>query len=286
MFDVDVARADQRLLDAAALVVDEILAVTSLDPASILLVGATCRDVLHSALGHEFDARATDDIDIGIALDDWRAITQIHETFKTVATKRNGIRYRIAGAFNVDVMPFGGVEDPSGLSQPPARGEDLIVFGFADVLTHAMPLPLRGGRTIRIPRPAGYAALKLRSWIDRSRVGEYKDAEDLALVAYWYQESQEIRDELWDPERELDRLAGEFGLDDRRGAVALLRRDLMAQLSPAAQEELADLMAPLEAQDFADRLELPPLAPTRFAARERRTYAEILSSLREDVRSR
>jgi predicted nucleotidyltransferase len=42
----------------------------------------------------------------------------------------------------VDVMPFGEVEDPDGISSPAARREDLIVFGFHNVFERAAHLSL------------------------------------------------------------------------------------------------------------------------------------------------
>lgn len=271
---IDVDRADARLLDGVAAVVDTLIEVTDLAADSVLLAGATCRDVLHSALGHRFATARTSDIDLGIAIDDWRAMEQIHHEFHRQKLGTNNIRYKIAG-LAVDVMPFGGVEDPVGLSRPATRSEDLVVFGFSDVHKHAMRLTLPGGRAIRIPHPAGYAALKLRSWIDRSAYGEYKDAADLALVAFWYQESAEIRSQLWDPERELGLLA-ELGLDDEVGAVALLRRDMNRQLGADARQVLAHLTAKLDRQDLADRFLQPPNAPRRFGSAQRRAFVDQL----------
>lgn len=189
---IDLSAVDERNYDHITPVIAELTSQVGMDPDSILLVGAACRDVLHAAFGQAFPARGTTDTDLGIAVSDWTISERIESSFPRIGS--SGIRYRIAG-ISVDVMPFGEVEDPEGISQPAPRGEDLVVFGFRDVYERAVQLTLPNGQSIRLPQPAGYVALKMRSWIDRSQYhGQDKDAKDLALATFWYQESSEIVD--------------------------------------------------------------------------------------------
>ena len=191
---IDVRRADPRLLDDVTHVVAELQRVVSLDPARVLLVGAGCRDIIHSSLGLLFRPTATSDTDLGIAIEEWSVAERIEAAFTRIGS--NGIRYRIDG-FSVDIVPFGGIENPDGLARPATREDDLVVFGYQDVYRHAVPLTLHDGSVIRMPQPAGYAALKMRAYIDRSPDGEDKDARDLALAAFWYQQSSEVADRLY-----------------------------------------------------------------------------------------
>lgn len=64
-------RADERLLDDLTKIVDVLMDLTGIDPGQILVVGAGCRDIMHSALGYEFPLRSTSDTDLGIAVADW-----------------------------------------------------------------------------------------------------------------------------------------------------------------------------------------------------------------------
>ncbi len=74
----------------------------------------------------------------------------------------------------------------------------MSVWAFEKIFSRSLPLDLTSAVTIRIPTIAGYAAAKLAAWLDRSQWGEPKDANDLALVAYWYSESPGVADRLYD----------------------------------------------------------------------------------------
>lgn len=231
----DLTRVDARLFDMVTPVVEELASGTGLEAGCILLVGAACRDILHAAFGHDFSARATTDTDIGIAVKDWIVSDLIEERYTRVGS--NGIRYRIAG-INVDIMPFGEIENPEGISMPASRNEELVVFGYRDVYERALPLTLPNGQTIRIPQPAGYVALKMRACIDRSAYyGQDRDVRDLALAAFWYQNWEEAEDRLYGSEFEL---LADLDMDFDVAAVRLLGLDAAAQLSQANRAELAD----------------------------------------------
>lgn len=254
---IDLERVDPRWYDEITPVVEELTRTVGLDPDRVLVVGAGCRDILHAALGHTFALRATTDTDIGIAVNDWGVTERIDACFRRVGS--NGIRYYVAGLF-VDIMPFGEIEDPEGISRPAARGEDLVVFGFRDVYERAVPLPLPGGMTVRLPQPAGYTALKMRSWIDRSAYGDDKDAKDLALATYWYQESPVAQGRLYDTDAGFDLLT-EVDMDTDLAAARLLGLDAAAQLSPANRADLADRWAQQDLRVLARDFTLPAAGP-------------------------
>lgn len=251
---IDLARVDDHFYDILIPVVGELTSRTGLEPGDILLVGAACRDVLHAALGHSFPARATTDVDLGIAVSDWKVSERIEALFARIGS--NGIRYRIAGVA-VDIMPFGDVENPEGISRPGARGEDLVVFGFRDVYDRAIPLKLPNGQTIRLPQPAGYAALKMRSSIDRAEFyGHDKNAEDLALAAFWYQNAPEIQDRLYNTDAGFGILS-ELEMDTDLAAVRLLGMDAAAQLSPANRDDLIRRWGDQDLETLARDFTLP-----------------------------
>jgi predicted nucleotidyltransferase len=233
---LDLARSDPALLHLVDLVVTELSTrSTHLRADHVMLVGAGCRDIMQSALGHEFGLRATADIDLGLAVANWAAYDELTGRFP--ASGDTGIRYRVAGV-HTDLMPFGAVEDPRGTVTPPARRESMSVWSFAEVFEGALPLALPSGHTIRIPTVAGYAALKLAAWLDRSAYGEYKDASDIATVLYWYSKSPELRTHLYDTDRGQGLLLQE-GLDDSAAACRVLGQDLAETLGPARVYELA-----------------------------------------------
>lgn len=166
-----------------------------LRPDHIMVVGAWCRDILHGALGHTFSTAATRDLDLALALSSWDAYSALAASFTRVGN--TGIRFRIADA-DVDLLPFGDIEDPQGVVEPPSHGEALSVWAFEEIFAGSLPLALTGRLSIRIPTVAGYAAAKLGAWLDRSEWHEAKDAADLALIMHWYAESTVVQDRLYD----------------------------------------------------------------------------------------
>lgn len=271
---IDLSRVDPRSFDHIRIVVEELEKTVGLDPDCVLVVGAACRDILHAALGHTFHVRSTDDMDLGIAVNDWTVSERIEEKFERVGT--NGIRYRV-GNIPVDIMPFGAIEHPEGITHPTARGEDLVVFGFHDVHARAESLALPGGAIVRIPQPAGYATLKMRSWIDRSVYGEDKDAKDLALCAYWYEESALIEDRLYDTAEGLSILTA-AGWDVPLAAAGMLSLDVTQQLAPDNRADLATRWSSLNISTLAHSFLLPPATQRRTSLATRFAIASQLGS--------
>ncbi|MGB3414960.1 MAG: hypothetical protein WBA28_09635 [Microbacteriaceae bacterium] len=225
---------DPRYLDDISLVVDAITSNSLVKAEDIMLVGAACRDVMHSALGHRFELRTSSDFDIALALKDWQAFEFISQVFTSIGN--TNIRFNIA-SFPVDVIPFGAVEDPDGLVTPKHRAENIVVFGFEDIYQHASKLNLPNGVNIRIPQVAGYVISKMRAWIDRSPYGEYKDAQDIALALYWYQNSEKIKQLLYDT-TDGQKILEATGFDLNLAAIRVLAADTQKQLAQARYEDL------------------------------------------------
>lgn len=231
----DLSRCDPALLDLPARVVGALLAAADkLRPDAIMLVGARCRDVLHSALGHDEGLALTSDIDLGLGLahlDEYEAIVQTLDV-----SGSTGIRYLLAGV-PTDLMPFGGVENPVGTVVPSSRREQVSVWAFREVFTGSIPLLLADGYTIRIPTVEGYTALKLAAWLDRRAYGEYKDARDLAVCVHWYAESEVAQSRLYETPAGVDTLL-RFEMDVRRSAAYLLGADVAKQIGSVRVSEL------------------------------------------------
>jgi len=153
---LDMTNAPEGLLDPVAQVVEAALAVTEgLSAREVMVVGAGCRDILHGALGHSFATAATRDLDLALALTFWDAYRALAGAFPRIGD--TGIRFRIADV-NVDLLPFGEIEDPRGVVEPPSRRETLSVWAFEEIFAASLPLVLSPTLTVRIPTVAGYAA--------------------------------------------------------------------------------------------------------------------------------
>lgn len=219
-------KCDPQLLDAVRLTVDAVCAETQMAPGDIMLVGARCRDILHSSLGFRSQLRHTEDSDLAFRVRSQGAYGRIMNRFERI--KPSDIRVRVAG-MPVDVIPFGDLEDPAGSVRLDSDSPEIVVVGFQDVYEHSTMLDLGDGIAIRLPTPAGYGALKLLAWLDRSAFHETKDARDIAVVLHWYFESQEIRSRsLGEPN---ERVLARFGFDLDLSAALLLGRDIARILS-------------------------------------------------------
>lgn len=215
----------------------ELLAKSAhLHASDIMVVGANCRDILQDALGHGFDLRATQDVDIALAIADWVSYRDVVDGLPRVGG--TGIRYRVAEV-PADLVPFGPVEDPTGVIIPAPRKEEMSVWAFQEVFDGAMDLPLPTAGTIRVPTVPGYAALKLAAWLDRCARGEYKDATDIATTLYWYMNSEAIADRLYATDYGQEVLVP-LDVDPDRGAAQLLGEDIATTIGPARVAELVD----------------------------------------------
>jgi len=211
-------------------------ATDGLSPGDVMVVGAWCRDILHHALGHTFTTATTRDLDLALALSSWDAYNSIAAAFPRIS--HTGIRFRIADV-SVDLLPFGDIEDPTGVAEPLSRGETLSVWAFDEIFATSLPLDLSPTITVRIPTVAGYAAAKLGAWLDRSEALETKDAADLALILHWYAESAAIQQRLYETPGGNDILI-EAGADVPAAAAHLLGADIAAVIGP---ERLTELLA-------------------------------------------
>lgn len=232
---LDLSKIPEATLQPILRVVETALCrVSGLEPETVMIVGAWCRDILHTTLGHSFATAATRDLDLAIALSTWDAYRAVAAAFPRVGD--TGIRFRIAEV-SVDLLPFGAIEDPTGVVAPPTRGEPISVWAFEEIFASALPLALSPDVSVRIPTAAGFAAAKLAAWLDRAQWGEVKDAADLALVSYWYSESHHIQIRLY----ETDDGIGAFIAEDAyvpKASSHLLGLDIAKTIGPQRTGEL------------------------------------------------
>ncbi|MGY0501405.1 hypothetical protein ACWZHB_23200 [Nocardia sp. FBN12] len=245
-------------MDLIDSVVVALISGAETNDAAIMIIGAQCRDLLHTGFGRIDLLRSTYDLDVAIAVDGDAAYRRI-----IAAHPRSGttdIRFSIAG-MAVDVVPFGDIEDPVGTTSLAGRKEAIDVFGFREVFAHSIELRLPSGYQVRIPTPAGYTALKLKAWCDRSANGEYKDAEDIATICAWYQGDADITASLYEIRTDL-----------------LIRAELDVDLASLhfLGEEVADLLGPVRLAELSaawDRTDRDLLAH-HFARHQSRTHPD------------
>ncbi|MGW6422694.1 hypothetical protein ACWF82_08460 [Nocardia sp. NPDC055053] len=214
-------------------VVEALVSNSGATDTSFMVIGAHCRDLLHASFGRTDLLRSTSDIDVGVAVAGDAEYQRIVSAFPPSGTTE--IRYSIAGV-SVDVVPFGEIEDPTGTTVLPGRKDSLDVFGFREVFSLSEVVQLPSGNQVRIPTPAGYTALKLKAWCDRSINGEYKDAADIATACSWYQEDVDVRASLYGQRTDL-LLRAEVDVDV--ASLYLLGEEMSAVLGSNRVAELS-----------------------------------------------
>lgn len=176
------ARDDLRWL--AQLLADVRDAVPSAEP---LLVGALARDLLlHYGHGIAI-TRATEDVDLALAIEDWDEFDSVRTAllstgrFAPYTGAIHKLRYR--EQCWIDLVPFGAVERADGtIAWPPAGEEVMRVLGYKEANATAIHVTLPESQVVRVVALPMLAVLKVLVWKDRHAHAPRKDAFDLALI--------------------------------------------------------------------------------------------------------
>jgi predicted nucleotidyltransferase len=120
--------------------------------------------------------RATEDIDLGVAVEDWDHFDKVRQrllaskAFVEVPGVLHQLKYQ--AKIRVDLVPFGGVERADGtIAWPPEGTPEMTVHGFAEALHNAEIILLPGGRRIPVTSlPIGTLSTiagRFSAWIDQ-----------------------------------------------------------------------------------------------------------------------
>lgn len=152
-----------------------------------LLVGAMARDLLLYYAYKIPVSRATEDIDLGFAVADWKdfdalqAALLVSNHFEAHGRVLHKIYHR--DRREVDLIPFGGLEQPGGSIAWPPRGDEVMtVVGYREALASAIDVMLPEGQRVLVVSLTMLAVLKLIAWSDRHTTAPRKDAADLLLI--------------------------------------------------------------------------------------------------------
>lgn len=148
----------------------------------IMLVGATARDVALAADGHDANLRATNDVDIAVAVADAAAFEQLVANLAPIRAGGSH-KFRIED-IEVDIVPFGGIERGDRTIVWP-DGSTMNTLGFAEALESALELILPRGLRMPVASIAAQTAFKLFAWSDRGRSTD-RDAVDLRVLLLSY----------------------------------------------------------------------------------------------------
>lgn len=168
-----------------------------------LVVGATARDIVYH---HRFGTpvkRATTDVDFGIQVRSWEEFESLSKMLVSEGFKpeKSAHRFFCPNNTQLDIVPFGSIEDDKASIQWPPNGEiEMNVLGFKEALEQAFLVEITNEPVLHIPvaSPQGLALLKLIAWSDRDRDMRVRDALDIAYLLDHYEADLSIVERLYE----------------------------------------------------------------------------------------
>ncbi len=160
------------------------------------VIGATARDIIMEIHG-EKSGRATHDLDIAIAISDWKEYKTIEEgivnidDFEKDTTQKQ--RFIFREVFELDIVPFGDImKEDDKIFWPPDESFAMSVLGFSEVGDVTTEVNIDGNLSVNVASLAGIFILKISAWSDRHHKSN-KDADDIAFVINNYLSINEER---------------------------------------------------------------------------------------------
>lgn len=212
--------------------------------APYLLAGATARDLLLQA-AHGIDPRrATTDVDLAFMVSTWDEYlglrTRLLEPGDFAEVPGGGLhKLRFRGNLEVDIIPFGAVENADRTIAWPPQGDFVMtVFGFREAYGASITVILPPNERVQLVSLPALAILKLVAWQERRFEQPGKDAHDLALILRNYLDAgnhERLHDEIPD--------AGGSPYDYEIGGAQLLGKDMARLLDAAGRDRLGRLIA-------------------------------------------
>lgn len=156
----------------------------------LYVVGATARDISLKLLKSPKAERGTKDLDVAIAIKNWSIFNEVTNTllannFTKDPHKKQKFYYRGDNKeidYEVDIVPFGGVEENETVSWPPEGNPAMSVRSFQDVMKAAVTVTINESVSFKMAPLYGQFLMKLDAWNDRHLVDD-RDAEDMYIIA-------------------------------------------------------------------------------------------------------
>lgn len=202
-----------------------------------VIIGATARDLI-LRYGHRIDTwRATNDVDLAIAVGSWKTYEAIRNDLieEGVPPGRRPHNFRV-GQSQLDLIPFGNIAESDEIVWPSTE-RSMSVLGLEEAYGHAIEVRLEPGLDVPVATIPALAILKIIAWADRRHERPRVDGVDLRLMMATYGDWNEHR--LFDSD--IDVLERHDYDRDLAGA-ALLGRDMGQIAKPATKGSVIKIM--------------------------------------------
>lgn len=157
------------------------------------IVGATARDIILEYVYGAGIRRRTQDVDFGVAVESWAEYELLKKTLVETENFRidDQIEQRLwrgrgTEEIKIDLVPYGGLENPAGrIAFPPDGAFVMNTTGFKESYESAVTVRLSEGIQIRVVSLAGLAVLKFVAYDDRPHERQ-TDLQDIWFLAVNY----------------------------------------------------------------------------------------------------
>ena len=190
------------------------------------IVGATARDIILEYVYNKKVFRATNDIDFGVSVNDWKMFDSLMSilTLGSKFIKDKNIEHRLLfkETYPVDIVPFGKIASKKGTIRWRKENKEFTILGFDEAFENSDLVKVKSNPNIIVnfAAPHSLALLKIISWNEcypeRSR-----DATDLVLLLESYLEAENT-ERLYEEESDLVNDDFDFTIT----GVRLLGRDI------------------------------------------------------------
>ena len=149
------------------------------------IIGATARDIILE-LHNEQAGRATRDLDIAIAIEDWDKYAEIEKDLVQLQNFEKDLhqkqRFIYQKAYEIDLVPYGAImQQDDKIYWPPDQYTAMNVLGFKEAEKHIIEVSIDGQLEIDVVNLASIFLLKLVAWTDRNSTSS-KDADDMGFI--------------------------------------------------------------------------------------------------------
>lgn len=207
------------------------------------IIGATARDIILE-LNNEQAGRATRDLDIAIAIENWDKYAEIEQDLVKLENFEKDLhqkqRFIFQKTYEIDLVPYGAImQQDDKIYWPPDQDIAMNVLGFKEAEKQIVKVNIDDQLQINVVNLASIFLLKLVAWTDRNSTSS-KDADDMGFILINYLSINEDRaiEEFYDEIYTID------PFDTIVAAGTLMGIDLINMIkdSPATHEFLVKVI--------------------------------------------
>jgi len=157
------------------------------------LVGAVARDVWMTAINEIPSGRITRDIDFAVFIEDKGTYEKLKRYLVEIEhfqpSKENAFVLLWQGRMQVDLLPFGNIEDENAkVSFEGTGGTSLNMPGFMEIYESGLPeLELEGEHRFKFCTLPGIVILKLIAWEDRPEIRRDDLKDILTILTHFFE---------------------------------------------------------------------------------------------------